>query len=159
MKPLFDDREGLSVWCSPKIRCRETAAIALGAGTGGVRVEEDLREMSFGAWEGRGYAQIAAETPDLAAEWERTFPDFRFPGGDKVSDFIARVRTVMEKVLSEGARRTVLFTHGGVIRVALCLLLGTPFERCLAFDIGYASVTRLRFRRGGFRAEKIGEKP
>lgn len=59
---------GIAAFCSPQRRARQTAEIALTAV--GLVAEPDarLKEVSLGNWEGRYYADLLAERPDLAAQ-------------------------------------------------------------------------------------------
>ena len=44
--------------------------------------------------------------------------------------------------------RTLVISHGGVIRVILCQVLGYPLERLLELDVGHASLRGIRVRSG-----------
>src|SRR5690349_11693478 len=52
----------LSVWTSPLLRARETCRLAGFAAS--AKVDDDLREWDYGAYEGRTTLEIRRETPD-----------------------------------------------------------------------------------------------
>ena len=124
---------------SPLARGRRTAALALPALAAAVL--PDLREIDFGRWEGRTFAQIAAAEPDLVRQWNDFDPDFGFPGGERLRDFHARVQAVATVLAAEAADGVAVFTHGGVIRTLICHFLGLPLRQYLIFRIDPGSLS------------------
>jgi broad specificity phosphatase PhoE len=84
---------------SPLFRARETAAIV----ARGVEVEADprLREMDYGAWEGRTYEQIREADGAYREAWERDPDTLPCPGGESANDVAARVRGFLGDLLDE----------------------------------------------------------
>jgi broad specificity phosphatase PhoE len=78
----------------------------------------DLREISFGAWEGRRWSEIRAEGPDITAM--ETSPELGAPGGETFACFRNRVlSTLKETTADSGGQLTAIVTHLGVMRVVL----------------------------------------
>jgi probable phosphoglycerate mutase len=74
---------------SPMLRALETAqAIATGRP---VEVDERLRELDYGRWEGLTYPEIEARDPELRARWEHDPASTHSPGGESGDDVAARV--------------------------------------------------------------------
>lgn len=94
------------VWSSDLLRAVSSARVAWGEPT----VDSRLREINFGALEGRSYAEVIAAAPQAFA----TFRDFANPGGESHGGFRDRIRGFVA-ALTDG--RHLLFVHGGVIRV------------------------------------------
>ncbi len=105
-------------------------------------VDERLREMHFGAWEGRSMAAIEAGGGGaaLARFWrdpERHPP----PGAEPLADFRARVLAAWTDITAApGEGRSLVVTHGGVIRVLLCHLQGRPAADLALFQVAPASL-------------------
>ncbi|WP_293194388.1 histidine phosphatase family protein [Ottowia sp.] len=80
-----------------------------------------LREMHFGAWEGRPWADIPRADVDA---WVAGFAHAR-PGGDgeTVDELMARVGAAWDDWRA-GGRDAVWVTHAGVIRAAALLARG-----------------------------------
>lgn len=99
---------------SPLSRCARLAA-ALGAARGGLPVTEDarLRELDFGAWEGRAWDEIPRSELDA---WAADLLHARPHGGETVAEMAARAAAALEE---HGAPGTLVVTHMGVIRAAL----------------------------------------
>ncbi len=125
---------------SPALRARQTAAAAgLDA-----EIDDDLREIDFGRWEGLSFAEIAAADAEAVERWARLDGDFRFPEGESLEEFRERVNRAAQRIETEQPRRICVFTHGGVIRALLCRWLGLPPEAHLLLDVSPASLTRVR---------------
>ena len=99
LAPVRFDR----VITSPLFRARETAALL----ARGVPVEADprLREMDYGDWEGRTYADIQAFDGARRRDWEQAPELIPCPGGESGNDVAKRVQAFLVDVLEEHARR------------------------------------------------------
>jgi alpha-ribazole phosphatase len=125
-----------AVWTSPRLRARQTAA-ALAAPT---HVDDDLRELDFGAFEGRTFDEIAASEPEIYRAWMETPTQVRFPGGESYADLKRRAVRSLERIWAEHDAAVVV-THGGVIRAGLAAWLGMPDEAIFRIDVRYGGVT------------------
>ena len=61
---------------------------------GGPVYDERLREIDFGRWELRSFADIAEKEQYRFTAWNQ-YLDFVFPEGEAVAAFIARVEAVL----------------------------------------------------------------
>ena len=127
-----------AVYVSPRLRAVQTAT-ALG---GNRTVDDRLRELDFGQFEGRTYDEIEREQPEFFRSWMETPTLVRFPGGESYAELRERVAAAVDEIVAANDGRTVaLVSHGGVIRAALAVALGLPDERAFALDVGYARVS------------------
>jgi broad specificity phosphatase PhoE len=139
---------------SPMARALETAqAIATGRP---VEVDERLRELDYGRWEGLTAAEIEARDPELRARWEHDPAATHSPGGECGDDVAARALSFLVETLAaelsasngaarrspdpggargpipepqaeaEGERRVLVVAHGTYNRILLCVALGLP---------------------------------
>jgi len=132
---------GAHVLCSPLLRARETARIALGAD--GWDIDPDLREIDFGRWEGMGFAEIAAADPAAVERWAALDEDFGFPDGEGIGAFGRRIGAAARRIASDPAETVIAFTHGGVIRYLICRFLGLEERHYLLFDVRPGSLSEL----------------
>ena len=127
-----------AVYVSPRLRAVQTAN-ALGASR---NVDDRLRELDFGQFEGRTYDEIEREQPEFFRSWMETPTLVRFPGGESYAELRERVAAAVDEIVAANDGRTVaLVSHGGVIRAALAVALGLPDDRAFALDVGYARVS------------------
>ena len=137
---LLADVPFMTVYSSPRRRAIESAGL-LAADRAGVTVDERLREIDFGIFEGLTYDEIARRFPEKYEEWMKRPTDVAFPGGETFAAMAARVRHAFDDL-----RRThmgqviVVVSHGGVNRVALASALGLDLGRIFRLDQAYACV-------------------
>jgi probable phosphoglycerate mutase len=92
-----------------------------------VRVEPRLIEISFGIYEGRLHAELAAGAMPIAGERSADFWYFRPPEGESYDDLAARIAD-----LARGLERpAIVVSHGGVLRVLRRLIEGFPPDRAV----------------------------
>jgi broad specificity phosphatase PhoE len=123
-------------FCSPLLRARQSAA-RLGEfceGAQGAVIDDRLREIDFGRWERKSFAEIAAMDRELIADWAE-YDGFAFPGGESVAAFRNRIEGVLAELRASVYRETALVAHGGVIRTLICLALGLSPKNYLLFDV------------------------
>ena len=138
---------GAHILCSPLLRTRETAEIALGA-KGACDIDTDLREIDFGLWEGMSFTDIAAADPAAVDRWAALDEDFAFPGGESIGDFSKRIGSAAGRIAADPAGTVVAFTHGGVIRFLICRFLGLEDRHYLLFDVRPGSFSEISIERG-----------
>jgi len=112
--------------CSPRRRAVQTAeptATSLGLT---VETDTDLREIDFGHWEGKTFAEISEEAPDAADAWGRGDAEFAFPGGDSMADFFARAMRMADSLAAHPADTLLIVSHCALINAMLYHLLGLP---------------------------------
>ncbi len=133
-------------FCSPTLRARRTAELAMTATRRRAPIIEDARlhEQNVGDWFGRR-ASATFDTECLAVI-EREGLDFRPPGGESFRDVGARMLDWLCDLPDLADRPNsdvVAFTHGGAIRCLLSELLGWSHSVTYAMKPANASVTAL----------------
>lgn len=112
-----------AIWSSDLARCAQTAD-AVGAP---VRLTEAIREVDFGEWEGRRWEDIRRDSPDAIDRFVSGDPTFRPPGGESMSEVVARVRHFIEETgLLKIDGDVAIVGHGGSLKCLLIVLLGLP---------------------------------
>lgn len=126
-------------------RARESAALLAAPWALTPTVDARLREMDFGRWDGRTWAEIEAEDAPAMMAWMGEWWNVSVPGGEGFGDVRRRVRAWHDDLLAEGRTGPVwVVTHAGVIRALLVELLQWPAERAYALACDHAHVTVLR---------------
>jgi broad specificity phosphatase PhoE len=135
-----------AAYVSPYRRARETAELAL-AGTGvPVVVLEELRELSLGRWEGCTVDEIRAQDGDPYVAWLRTPHDCPPPDSEPLPMVSDRVRAAVERIAAAhpNGDDVLVVSHGGVISVYACHLLGCSFNSLWRLRVDNASLTVVR---------------
>ena len=134
---------------SPLARCRQTAeAVAARLGLD-VRVEPDLRETDFGAWEGLNFAEVEQRYPGDLRTWLAS-PDVAPTGGESFAAVARRVAVSRDKLLARYPGRTALLvTHVTPIKTMVRLALGAPPETLFRIDLSAASFSLIQYYADG----------
>ena len=129
-------------YCSPLKRTMQSAAKLRELGTidQDLRLDGRLREIDFGRWEQKSFAEIVASDPELISAWSH-YDEFVFPDGEAVAGFTGRVAEVLTMFRTAGAKQIGVITHGGIIRTMICLSLGMSPRNYLLFTVNPASLT------------------
>jgi probable phosphoglycerate mutase len=118
---------------SPLGRARETMEIAraaMGLNPTAYRVDDDLRELTFGEWEGFTLAELRKTQAELVAARAADKWKFLPPGGESYFQLSERIATWVKKV----DRDTVAVSHGGVGRVLVGLWTNMEPADIVAMD-------------------------
>jgi alpha-ribazole phosphatase len=129
-----------ALYSSPRRRALETAEPLATAFGLDVVVDEDLRELDFGDFEGRSYEEIERAQPALYRAWMESPTAVRFPNGESYADVRARALAAFERI-GDACDCAVVVTHGGVIRAGLAEWLGMPAEAIFRIDQSYGGIT------------------
>ncbi|MBU9765618.1 bifunctional RNase H/acid phosphatase [Mycobacterium sp. TNTM28] len=112
-----------AVLTSPLDRAYETATVAAKALGVDVRVDDDLIETDFGAWEGLTFAEAAQRDPDIHRRWLRD-TSVEPPGGESFDAVAERVRRARNRIIAEyGAATVLVVSHVTPIKTVLRLAL------------------------------------
>ncbi|MDX1710486.1 MAG: histidine phosphatase family protein [Rhodovibrionaceae bacterium] len=103
---------GYTVYASPLARTCQTARLL---DLPNVRLEPRLKEMNWGAWEGRRLQDLRLELGEDMRQRERQGFDFRPPGGESPRDLLERLTSWLREVADAG-EPVLAITHKGVIR-------------------------------------------
>lgn len=102
-----------------------------------------LREIHFGAWETRAFAEIEAETPDLIRAFWETPGEVRPPGGESWNDLATRTWAALDRL--QGPPDLIVVAHFGPILAAVQRAERLAPEAVFAHRIDNLSVTSLTF--------------
>lgn len=126
--------ESFDFVASPLDRARETMALMrteLGLAPDDHKIDERLRELTFGRWEGMTLKEVKAV--DAAGHAARKADRWGFvpPDGESYAMLADRIALWLDDV----DRDMVIATHGGVVRALLKLISGQDPAEIAAFPI------------------------
>ena len=137
------DAAFVRIVASPLGRARRTAQIIcehLASGPD-LMIDNRLREISVGSWDGLTYSDIALRYPGIFDGPGRHEWYFRSPDGDTYEAFAARVAEWLREAAEQ--RLLVAVTHGIVSRVLRGLYAGLSREVALVLPVPQDKVFRL----------------
>lgn len=146
--PLIGKYRVDAAFTSPLSRARETAELA---GFPGARVDRDLVEWDYGAYEGITTVEIQRTRPDwfLFTDGVAAGPP-EHPGEspEQVGDRADRMLAKVDAALADTEGSVVLFAHGHFLRVLTARRLGFPPSAGARFQLATGTVSRLSYEHG-----------
>lgn len=143
--------DGLSerIYCSPSIRCRESAQIFADVleqrqKRPEIIYRERLQEIHMGEWDGKTFSEVKMVYPDAYEERGRDLVHFRVPGGETFLEVQKRAIAEIEQIRKEERGAVLVMTHHGVIRTLRCHYLGMPLSKLMEWKLGYGQCCTLR---------------
>lgn len=138
-------RPVVRVLSSDRLRALQTAYIVAGPHAAvGVEVSAALRELDFGAWEGRSLADLWVEEPDAAKAWEDDIHATPSSFGESVDDVARRVVAFWRSVqpLPEAGELAIV-GHRGSLAILRSLITGSSIPVAFAMGLGLGCAVAL----------------
>jgi alpha-ribazole phosphatase len=124
------------IFSSPLSRCLKLAEQF----ASDIMVDPRLQELDFGDWENRSFATLDAQ---LLKDWSENFVHLAPPDGECFRELVERVRTFWNELVAQSAQQAVVFTHAGVIRACLAIVLELPLAKAFHFKVDPGSLHKL----------------
>lgn len=131
------------VFSSDLSRAEDTAWLIAKGKNLTVVILEELRERTYGAWEGMTFEEMSDQYPDEVAKWQKR-PFSYAPGrGEYFFQVRSRARKAWEIVLGSMSQRqtAVMVTHGGLMIALFSYLLGIKNEYVFRLKPANASLS------------------
>lgn len=135
-------RYGIDVlYSSPLKRARQTAEAVAKAVGHRPHFDKRVRELGFGAWEGKSPAELLKDKKSGYARWCRG--EIVTPQrGEKITAFRKRVGRFMKEITRKHrGQKIAVVTHGGPVKMFLFEALKLPTRSLWSFRADTASIT------------------
>jgi broad specificity phosphatase PhoE len=145
-----------AIHTSPSSRARETAEPLAKHLNLSAKVDPAFDEIDVGQWTGVHFDTLRE---DLTwRRWNTSRSLARCPEGESFVDVHARMARGLEQLARHYSGQTVaVFSHGDIIKVAICHVLGLPLDFHVRFDIDPASLSALVYGEWGAKLLKLNE--
>ncbi|MCE2528388.1 MAG: histidine phosphatase family protein [Acidimicrobiia bacterium] len=121
----------------------------------------DLREKSFGEWEGMTYEQVRRRYPAMLEELFSERPAFAPPGGESDLDLFARAAGAAAGIAERHAEtdgNILVVSHGGTLRAMMVSMLGLPIESMWRLRLSNAGLSVITvFAEGGATIDLLND--
>ena len=123
-------------------------------------VVPDLRERSFGIWEGMTFNEIKDQYPAEFEAWASDPVKYSPVNGESTSEVYDRAIRALDGIVSKHAAGSAdrkssdnqgpadniaIVAHGGVNRIILCYLMGVPLENVFRIEQDNAAINIIEF--------------
>lgn len=130
---------------SPLQRCCDFAHKIAGAHSLPHYVDDQLREISFGDWDGKSFEQVRRQDKTALKQYWQDVVTNTPPNGEALLAFNARVINCWQQLLDRHVgEHLLLVTHGGVIRILLAAVLDMPLKSITRLNVPYACLSRVQ---------------
>ncbi|WP_255705777.1 MULTISPECIES: histidine phosphatase family protein [unclassified Ectothiorhodospira] len=141
---------------SPMARCQDFAEQLSQRLSLPLAIEPAIREVGFGAWEGRSHDDLKLNRLDEYLAFFQDPVKSRPEGAEPLGEFRGRVSDALARVETRyRGQHVLLVTHAGVIRAGICAALDVPLEAMYRIKVPYAGLTRLRRDERGLMLEFV----
>lgn len=133
-----------AIICSDLQRAMATAQAIAATTNSTLQPDRQWREIRFGSAEGLRWGDVVARFPAAAQGWAANRPEAAMPGGESMLDVARRVQAALDAIVAAYDNRTVVIvSHGGPLRVALCLLLDTDVSHHWRFNVAPCTLSEV----------------
>lgn len=145
-----------ATWTSPRQRAQQTARIILP--DAGWQIMEELRELSFGAWEGLTKEEARDKTPEAYDAWDEDAYDNAPPGGENGRQAEPRIERLLNNIESSAAGAILIVSHTTFLRLFISRLILVPLTEArkrLDVQMGRIGVIEISGQKGKLTALNI----
>lgn len=108
----------------------------------------ELRELSFGKWEGMSVKELSEKHPGEMEKRIKHTELFRADGGETFGELAGRAVPMYESIVARHPHDVIaVMSHGGVNRTLLSHLLGFPVSNLFRIAQEYAAVNIIQYYR------------
>jgi len=130
---------------SPLSRCQAFAEELAQRHGVPLQVEPRLKEIGFGAWEGKTATELLAEDDRLLANFWSDPLNHTPPGAEPLAAFRDRIVAAWNDLLQQHAGKHLLIVgHAGQMRMVVRHVLDMPLDRLFRIQVDNASLTRIQ---------------
>ena len=140
------------LYASTMLRAQQTAAPVAAALGLDVRTDERLRELDFGAAEGRTLNELRATDPVAVAAFLADAADGHLPGGEHPASAADRAHAALAEIVDRHRGENILVVcHNTLIRLIVCRAVRIPLGtyRTALRGIAPTAATQLSYRDDG----------
>jgi len=135
------------VYSSPLSRCLELAERVAGSHGLEVTVDERLREIDLGRWDGETYTDIIERDGEILKKWTADPTSVTVPGGESLAAVQERAMEWFSQAVAEHPEGTVLASsHGGPIRSILAAVIDLPLSKIFRLQVDLASISIVNYK-------------
>ncbi len=143
------------VYSSPQRRAYKTALTVADVLGLEVIVDERIREMSFGEYEGRHFWTLMEEEGELLRAWLSNPLKNPLPTQEDMEGFKNRVEGFLEDILQGEYKNILIVAHGGTLHAITCLALGLGLENLWNIHMDNTGITHLKYNAGKFELKHL----
>jgi alpha-ribazole phosphatase len=141
-KEFFNNKEISKIYISPLLRCKQTAQIIFGDRE--FIVDEGLKEINFGEWEGIHFKEVMLNYPELWEDYMENWRDFTFPGGDNIPTYQKLAARAIRVILdNHDGGDIVVVSHNGFTKAAMSYILTGDIRLAFSLSVQNGKISQI----------------
>lgn len=142
-----------AVYSSPLLRAQKTAQLASGLEPEQIILDDRIKEISFGSWEGKTTEELGDKIKPFFVDPAHYIPPQE---GESLQHLMARAGDFAREVLKKHEGETVLAAgHGASLHGLITAALGRPIQEFWQADLGNCCIAVLESEGGEFQLKEI----
>jgi broad specificity phosphatase PhoE len=132
------------VYSSPLSRCLALAEMVAANHGLEVVVDERLREIDLGRWDGQMLDDIIKQDGEILRQWTKNPESVTIPDGETLASVQERSMSWYDEACSLNSEGLIFASsHGGPIRATLAKVIGLPLSNIFRLTVDLASISVL----------------
>lgn len=133
------------VLTSPRQRCFRFAGRLSEQTNCPLETVDDLREISFGDWDGLSFDQVQKAQPEMLQQYWDQRQNVTPPNGESLQIFQQRIQNALNSLVTNyRGQHLLLVTHGGVLRSLIAHALKMPLAGLQHIEVPHACRSQLK---------------
>lgn len=115
--------------------------------TASFKIDERLREIDFGNWEGLTYNEISQKWPGMIEDMYEDSADMKIPGGESFAQMQTRAWNAVKDAITtcQDNDNLLVVCHGGTIRALICKALHISLKHAWNFRQGNTAISIVQY--------------
>ena len=123
-----------------------------------INIDQGLREMDQGVFEGLEFTHIREKYSDVLKHWRESPETLTLPGGESLTGVQDRAFGVIERIIEEHNGKTVLIaSHNLTIITLLCKFSGKSMNNFRDYMVSECSKTTVEINNGEFILKSVND--
>lgn len=115
-----------------------------------LEVDDRLKEIGFGEWQGKTREEITQYDPGVLQRFYRDPTTYRPDGAEGLAEFKHRIVAAVNDILNRHSGKHVLVVcHAGTIRMVIGHILDIPLSNLFRIKVANAGITRVEYAEQG----------
>ena len=138
------------IYSSPQRRAYKTALTIADVLGMSVKVDERIKEMSFGVLEGKHFWTMLEQNREMFRNWLKNPVKYPLPTQEDMKEFEARVKDFLEDLKKCEYENILVVAHGGTLHALICLSIGLDLENNWNIHMDNTAISLLEYEEGVF---------
>ncbi|MFB7138845.1 histidine phosphatase family protein [Gottfriedia sp. NPDC056225] len=144
LSKMIDSTSNYTLYSSPLRRCKalsEEIEMLTGVSQ---KIDSRIHETNFGLFEGKSYAELLKEVPEIVEKWNKDLINFQIPNGESLKQCADRVNEFVREMIALN-EDIIVVTHGGIMKLLLLNFLHLDLSQFWKFYTSNGCIIEIEY--------------